>query len=350
MKTMIGNLIKRSTDWYSGSGYRSDIIISSRIRIARNLEEFTFPHCCSEDVLRQIEEKILKKIFTNDDFKNSEVYGIDEIDDNDSQILMERNLISKEFLKKRGRILIVSKDNPFSIILNEEDHIRMQAFSCGLELEKSWNLIERLDHSFEELFKCAYHKKYGYLTSCPTNTGTGIRASVMIHLPALVFTKKIASALKAANQIGLSVRGFHGEGTETLGNMYQISNQMSLGHTEEEIIEKIEGIAKSLVNYEDEAREMILQKSKYEIEDTVCRSYGILKHCRKGSARESYELLSNIRLGVSLGLIKNLTMKKVNELFFLIQHAHVKRNMNSCILNNIERFAHRASIIRKELN
>ncbi len=348
MKTKINELISRSSDWFQKTGHKNDIVISSRLRIARNLSDLCFPHWCTEKKLRSIEETVIDKITNSQKIKNIDVYDLNELDEDESKILMERNLISAEFLKDRGRILIISKDKPFSIILNEEDHIRMQVFSCGIELKRTWELIDEMDDEISELLPIAFHKRYGYLTSCPTNTGTGLRASIMIHLPSLVYTKKISSALKAANQFGLVVRGFHGEGTKALGNMYQISNQMCLGRSEQEIIENLCVVGKSLIEYEEKSREVIMKNSRYEIEDIIFRSLGTLKSCRIISTKESFELLSNIRLGISLGLIKNISYIQINELYFLIQNAHVKYGLEGN--NDIERKIRRADIIKKRLS
>ncbi len=348
MKTEIAELINRSSGWYKKTGYKNDIVISSRIRIARNLKDYCFPHWCTEKDLRIIEDFIIKELSASSKFNNIDIYDLNELDEDESRILMERNLISAEFLKNRGRMLIISKDKPVSIILNEEDHIRMQIFSCGIELTKTWEIINGMDDAIGEILPVAFHKRFGHLTSCPTNCGTGLRASLMIHLPSLVFTKKISSALKAANQFGFVVRGFHGEGTKALGNMYQISNQLCLGRPEKEILENLCIVGKSLIEYEEKSREVILEKSRYEIEDMVFRSYGILKNCRTISTRESFELLSHLRLGVSLGMIDNISYKQINELYFLIQYAHVKHNLENN--NDIERLALRADIIREHLS
>lgn len=347
MSITIGDIINSTSGWYTGGGHKNNIVISTRVRIARNLENYSFPHWCSERDLRSIEDFILTSLSKSNYFKDIEIFDLLEIEENDAAILMERNLISAEFIGNRGKILILGKNIPFSIILNEEDHIRMQIFASGLELKKVWELLNNIDDEFEEIFTCAYHKKYGYLTSCTTNCGTGLRASIMVHLPALVFTKKVSTALKAAGQVGLVVRGFHGENTESLGNIYQISNKMCLGLTEEEIIENLCGIGSSLIDYEEKSREIIYEQSKHEIEDMIWRSYGILKNCRMITTKESFELLSNLRLGVDLGLISNIGINKINELYFKIQHAHIKKNLDTN--SDIERLGKRADIIREYL-
>ena len=347
MNSQINELINRSSGWYNGYGKHSDIVISSRLRIARNLEGYHFPHWCNERDLRSIEQIIIQGLKKSSYFNNFEIFNINEMEEQESQILMERNLISGDFLKNRGRILVLSKKAPFSLIINEEDHVRMQIFACGIELKKAWESLNEMDDIFEDLFHCAFSSKYGYLTSCPTNCGTGLRASIMIHLPSLVFSNKIESALKSAGKVGLVVRGFHGEGSESLGNLYQISNQTCLGRTEEEIIENLTSVGESLVRYEEKSRDIILEKYKYEVEDAIWRSYGILTNCRTITTKESFELLSKLRLGVSLGLIKNISFQHINELYFLIQHAHVIHQLKSD--NIIERHALRASIIRSHL-
>lgn len=347
MNKGISNLISQTYKWYDGIGEKSDIVISSRVRIARNINGYNFPHWCEEKILRNIEFEIIEKLKSSHFFSNIEIFDINEITEDQAFILIERNLISNDFLKNRGRILITNKNKSFFIILNEEDHIRIQIFESGIEVKRAWKKLSEIDDELQNLFIFAFDKKYGYLTSCPTNCGTGLRASIMIHLPALVYTKKISSAFKVANKVGLVVRGIHGEGTESLGNLYQISNQTCLGLTEQEIIDNLFEIGNSLVDYEEKTRQNMLQKSKHEIEDMVWRSYGILTNCRIITTKESFDYLSNLRLGVSLGLIKNISLKKINELYFLIQHAHIKNLINSN--NVIERLALRAEIIRTHL-
>jgi protein arginine kinase len=243
----------------------------------------------------------------------------------DRRVLLERNLITQDFSLAEDRAIILSEDESVCIMINETDHIRISCIREGLSLNQVFKEVDRLDSLMEDHLNFAYSLQWGYLNRNLTDIGTGMRASLMVHLPALVITQLIDKALKAITQVGLLVKGFFGEGTASLASMYQISNQVSLGLSEGEIVENLKSIISPLVNYERKARNELYERKPYEVEDRVFRALGILTNCRAITSREAIELLSDLRVGVSLELIKDLSLEKINSLFFLCQKSHVQK-------------------------
>jgi protein arginine kinase len=233
-------------------------------------------------------------------------------------------------------------------MVNEEDHLRLQAIVSGLDMESAWQNLNRADSELSSRLKFAFSEKYGYLTACPTNVGTGMRVSVLIHLPGLVLTKDIDETLKGVTQIGLSVRGFYGEGTEVLGNLFQISNHTTLGKTEEEIIETISQVIRQIIGFERRACETLLKEARTHIEDKIWRAYGILNHVRLLTSKEFMSLSSAVRLGISLGIIENISMKSLNQLMVLVQPAHLQK-LHGAAMEAGERDFFRANMVREHL-
>jgi len=263
---------------------------------------------------------------------------------------VERHLMSIEHTQKtEHKALLVDDEEIIAVMINEEDHLRIQLMQSGFNLFESWEIINRLDDSLSGLLDYAYLDDFGYLTACPTNTGTGMRGSVMLHLPALVMSRQIERVLAAIAKLSFTTRGLYGEGTQASGNFFQISNQVSLGHGESEIIENINGLIRQIIEQETQARQILLSKNKEVLEDRVNRSLGILKSARIITSQETIELLSMLRLGCDLGMIKDIDRRTINELFIITQPAHLQKLENKK-LSSDERDVKRAELIRKKLN
>ncbi len=345
----LNDLLNHTSEWLKGTGPHSDIVISSRIRLARNLDKFSFPQWASkkqgEQILQAIEEAIAKV----DYLKNTTTFKLADVDSIDKQFLIERHLMSYEHAQKAdSKAVVIDNEEIVSIMLNEEDHIRMQVMQSGFNLFEAWNIINSIDDSLASKLSFAFLSDWGYLTACPTNTGTGMRGSVMLHLPALVMMQQINRVLAAIAKLSFTTRGLYGEGTQATGNFFQISNQVSLGHSENEIIANINGLIKQIIEQENQAREVLLSRNKAILEDKIHRSFGILKNAYIISSQETTELLSMVRLGCDLGIIKDIDRSSINELFIITQPAHLQKIENKK-LSTQERDVKRAEIIRSRL-
>jgi len=346
----VNTLLHQSPKWLNGSGNRSDIVISSRVRLARNIGDFSFPNRAPNKVLSQV-LKIVGNCYSNiADLKDASLLDISALDELDRQFLMERRLISQDIIKlDRPSGLIIGKDELISIMINEEDHLRIQSLQSGLEINKAWQLIRRIDDGLANELDFAYSEQFGYLTACPTNTGTGIRASVFINLPALALTAKMDKIIHEMAPSEVAIRGFYGEGSEILGNIFQVSNQLTLGKTEQSIINRINNMAEQLISFELNARNELLKKNSIVIEDKVARAVGTLKYAKILPSGEGITLLSLLRLGMSLGFIDSIDEKILNELLVLIQPAHLQK-LHKKSLGSHERDILRIKLIRKRLN
>ena len=346
----LNDLLDHTSEWLRGTGPNSDIVISSRIRLARNLEDYPFPNWTnkkqSEEISKTIEEAIPKV----DYLKKTTIFRLSDLDSVDKQFLVERHLMSFEHAQKTNHKLIaIDEEEIVAIMINEEDHIRMQVMQSGFNIFEAWNIINGIDDSLGRELSFAFIPEWGYLTACPTNTGTGMRGSVMLHLPALVMTRNIDRVLAAIAKLSFTTRGLYGEGTQATGNFFQISNQVSLGHSEEGIIENINGLIRQIIEQENQAREVMLSKNKAALEDRINRSFGILKSARIISSQETIELLSMLRLGSDIGLIKDINRCSINELFIITQPAHLQKIENKK-LSSQERDIKRAELIRQKLH
>jgi len=325
----LDDLINNTGEWLRGSGAHSDIVMSSRIRLARNLAQKPFPNKAKKKELNDILTMIQSVIGGIDYFKDSAVFKINELDNVDKQFLIERHLMSHEHATNPdGKALIVSKEEILSVMINEEDHLRIQVMQSGLNLDETWKIVDMIDDALSKKLDFAFSIHWGYLTACPTNTGTAMRGSVMLHLPALVMTKQINKVLAAISKLSFASRGFYGEGTQASGNFYQISNQVSMGHSEEEVIQNINGLIRQVIEQEEQARQALLVQNKPMLEDKIFRSLGVLQNAHIISSQETVELLSMVRLGVDLDVIKNVNRKAINELFIMIQPAHLQKIEN----------------------
>ena len=333
-------------NWYLQSSNNSDIAISTRIRLARNLNDFKFN--LNKEELQQLEKFIQDNLYQIG--YGLKFFKLKDMDDITKMSLVEKHLLSPNFVLKRnetGSILINDEEN-ICIMIGEEDHLRIQVFNCGLDLENTLNLAIEIDEKIGETLGYAINKKYGYLTSCPSNVGTGLRASVMVHLPALSKTKNTRRVLEAINNFGVNIRGVYGENTEGSGDMYQISNQQTLGVSEKEIIKNLNIIVEKIMEQERQARKL-LAKDELELEDIIYRSYGILTNCRKISSEEARDLLSNIKLGTDLGILQELTDLKVQKLYLYTKPANLQKYLGSQYVA-IERDIKRAEVIKQILN
>jgi len=345
------DLLDQSGEWLRGSGPDSDIVISSRVRLARNLGNFPFLTCASDEQRREIHNSVIAALDDLGLRENGHNYvNLHESDELTSLFLLERHLISRELANGSGdRGVLFNRSEMLAIMVNEEDHLRIQAIRAGFQIREAFSDTIEVDEGLDRALHFAFSDRFGYLTACPTNVGTGMRASVMMHLPALVFTKQIDKVFASVTKINLAVRGFYGEGTQASGDFYQISNQVTLGVAEDEVLDLIERIVPSIVTYEREVRDHLMSQEKVRLEDKVWRAVGVLQSARRISSEETMEHLSSVRLGVNLGLIDKMDIGTVNELFILTQPAHLQ-HLSKRDLDVGERDAARAGFIRKHLN
>ncbi len=339
------------SDWMKGVGPDSDIVISSRVRIARNLRQFPFPMLATNQQSLEVMNQLtaIGQSGKLDPIGHFETIILSELSELERRVLVEKHLISPNLANEsRGGAVILSENESVSIMINEEDHLRIQCLYPGFQVKEAWTLANQIDDIFEEETNYAFDEQRGYLTTCPTNVGTGIRASVMMHLPALVLTQQINRILSAVTQVGLAVRGMYGEGSEALGNLFQISNQITLGQTEAEIIDNLHGVAKQIIEHEKAARQRLMSESRLRIEDRVRRSYGILAYAAVMDSKESAQRLSDVRLGVDLGLLDHVTSQSLNELIVMTQPGFLQQTFNEKMSAD-QRDYRRAQLIRNQL-
>jgi protein arginine kinase len=343
------DLAQRCGEWLRGSGPQSDIVMSSRIRLARNLADFPFVRRCSDADRAAVEKNIRQAMEQIGDWKDVPYLKIHELTDVDRQFLVERQLISRELADASGpRAALIDPAETFSVMVNEEDHFRLQVMHSGLDLTSAWEQINKIDDLLESKLTYAYHERLGYLTACPTNVGTGMRVSVMLHLPALVITKHVDKVFRALQKISLAVRGFYGEGSQFMGDFYQISNQITLGRKEEELLQQVADVIPVIIEYERQARDFLIKESKKELHDRVSRAYGILCTAQTISSEETMHLLSSVRMGINLGLIQDLEMPTLNKLFMHTQPAHLQK-LRGLELDSEDRNIERAAYLQKHL-
>ena len=331
--------------WYLTNGPESDVVISTRVRFARNIADINFVNKCEKEDLENILEIAKEKLST----KELKFYRLNDMDDVTRVSLVEKHCISPDILKKdtESTAILINNDENISIMVNEEDHLRIQVVLPGLQLDETLKLAYKYDDEIAKKIKYAYSKRFGYLTSCPTNIGTGMRVSAMLHLPALTMTRRISKVLDVMNKIGINVRGVYGEGTDAQGNLYQISNKISLGLTEEEIIQNLNTVIEKIIIQERNARKYLVEKG-IEFEDRLSRAYGILTNARKMSSKECNKLVSDVKLGIDLGIIKNVASEKINQLSIYTKPASLQKYFGE-ILTEEERDIKRCEIIKKIL-
>ena len=347
-------LAKTSGEWLRGSGPQSDIVISSRIRLARNLADFPFIARATESDRAEIERILrgrIEALQQSGKFADTPIYlDISQLEDIDRQFLVERQLISREHAESQGaRAVVIDKFERFSVMINEEDHLRIQVMNSGLDLETAWKQVNHLDDLIEERVTYAFNERLGYLTACPTNVGTGVRVSIMLHLPALVITRQIEKVFRSLQKINLAVRGLYGEGSQAQGDFYQVSNQVTLGQSEEELTKKVADVVPVLIDYERQARDFLIRESQETLHDRVSRAYGILRTAQTISSEETMHLLSSLRMGVNLGLIRDVPIPTVNKLFVHTQPAHLQK-LTGMELDSSDRNIERAAYLRRHLS
>ena len=337
-------------EWLRGSGPESDIVISSRIRLARNLADYPFISRASDQDRAEIEKALRQCALGLKESEDIFYVDVDGLAGLDRQFLVERQLISREHAESRGaRGVVIDRKEKFSVMVNEEDHLRMQVMQSGLDLQTAWERINHIDDFIEKHVNYAYHERLGYLTACPTNVGTGMRVSVMMHLPALVITRQIDKVFRSLQKISLAVRGLYGEGSQAMGDFYQISNQITLGRSEGELIKQVGDIVPVIIDYERQARTFLIKESHENLHDRVSRAYGILRTAQTISSEETMHLLSSVRMGVNLGLISDLEIPTINSLFIHTQPAHLQK-IRGVELDTADRNIERARYLRRHLN
>jgi protein arginine kinase len=320
------NLARNLGGWLDGSGPSAEVVLSTRVRLARNLREVPFTHRAREEQLAMVYSSVLSAVRKTPALMSSASLTMRELTPVDRQFLVERHLISHD-LADNGRLrgLLVVPDESVSAMVNEEDHLRLQALASGFQLRSAWESINSIDDELGQDLDYAFSEDLGYLTACPTNVGTGMRASVLIHLPSLVLTKQIGRVLQGINQVGLAVRGFYGEGSQIMGNFFQISNQTTLGQSEKETVEGLERVTRQIIDAEQRARDELLKDARVQIEDKIWRAYGTLRHSRVISSQEVVNLSSAVRFGVALAIPGLASVRTLNEILIRTQPANVLR-------------------------
>lgn len=345
----LDSLTHTSGEWLRGTGPESDIVISSRIRLARNLAAFPFTNRATAHQKAEIETLLrdrLDKLELDPKLDYVNVPGLSVLD---RQFLVERQLISRELAGAEGpRGVALTPRETVSLMINEEDHLRLQVLRSGLALDEAWEDIDRVDDLLEQRVTYAFSEEFGYLTACPTNVGTGMRSSVMLHLPALVLAKQIEKVFRALGKINLAVRGLYGEGSRASGDFYQISNQVTLGKSEVTILDEIRKVVPQIITYERQARNTLIRESRQLLQDKVARAVGTLRSATMMTSEETMDLLSSVRLGINLGLLDDISIPTVNELFIHTQPAHLQKLMGAP-LDGEERNAARARYLRSRL-
>lgn len=337
-------------NWINNYGEVGNIVLSSRIRLARNIKKVAFPERLDEnkgkELVKTIENAFYNSPYTKDNFKS--IYLWDE-DENIRRSYFEKHFISPKLINNYEKsAFILDKDETVSIMVNEEDHIRLQCITAGLNLQEAYEMADKVDNLLEENLDYAFDEKFGYLTACPTNLGTGLRASVMVHLPALSINNEMSGVLNAVTQVGMTIRGLYGEGSKAEGDLYQISNQVSLGLSEDDILNNLNAVVNQIIYQENWSRENIMKKRSYELQDKISRSLGILKSAVLLNSKECLNLLSYVRMGVEMGIIKDVNKEVLNRLIVETQPA----TLQSIYQNNLsdkERDLYRAKLVREKL-
>lgn len=347
--TGIEGMVSRAAVWLDGSGPDSETVLTTRVRLARNVASIPFIARAREDQLNIVMRSATAAAGKTDELSGCSVLKMADLSDLQRQFLVERHLISPDFSNQSpNRGILVAENEAASIVVNEEDHLRLQILCSGSQVTKGWERANTLDSQLERNLEYVFSPDLGYLTSCPTNVGTGLRASVLVHLPALVLTKQIRKVIQGVAQVGLAVRGFYGEGTEVVGNFFQISNQITLGQSEQETLAGLERVLQQVLGYEEKARSLLLKDASLQVEDKVWRAYGTLANCRVVSSQEIVNLTSAVRLGVALGYKGLPSIGVLNEILVLTQPAHVQISAGR-EMESTERNAERAREVRKRL-
>ena len=335
--------------WMASDGPDHDVVVTTRIRFARNLEGYPFRSRLSDERAKELVAHLRERLTGLELSKDQAYLSLDELEELDRELLFEHHLINLELARGTGpRGVFFSVSRHVSVMVNEEDHLRIQMLGPGQNLAALLEQLREFDQLLARRVAYAYHPRFGYLTSCPTNVGTGLRLSVMLHLPALVYSKEIEKTFAACAKMKLAVRGFYGEGTSYLGDFFQVSNQVTLGRSLEKLLQDVTKVLPKLVEHEREVRRTILRENTKGLEDRIYRAFGVLSQARRINSQEALELLSQLRLGVSLGILRGLDLKMVNELLVMSQPAHIQA-LEKHELKEDERDVARANYIRQRL-
>jgi protein arginine kinase len=340
--------------WLEASGPHADVVLSTRIRLARNLQGHAFGPRMDDEERQRIFERVRAAARQGTLLRDGVSLDIASLPPLARQVLLERHLVSRELVGEggggphAGSGLIIGPEEMAGVMINEEDHLRLQGIMSGLRLREAYALVEGLDEELGQELPMAFHHEFGYLTSCPTNVGTGLRASILIHLPGLVLTKEIGKVLQGIGQVGLTFRGLYGEGSEVVGNFFQISNQTTLGKPEEDLIDHLQKIVQQVIQYEMQARSVLMREAPAVIEDKIWRAYGLLRYARSVAFQEVMNLLSGVRLGVSMKLLPGLSVYTLNKIMIYTQAAHLEQAAGRA-LSDVEADVHRAGYVRRIL-
>ncbi len=337
--------------WYIDKGPDSDVVVSSRVRLARNFEAFPFPRRSSPEDQHQVIQKTKEALFSGNPrmAENFSLVEFKDLTDIEKQILVEKRLVSKELAESSLEVgALLSSDEQISIMLNEEDHLRIQCLMAGMQLEQAFALCDYLDSVISEKVDYAFDSTIGYLTSCPTNIGTALRASLMLHLPALSMTGYIRTVLESCGKLGIAVRGMYGENTEAHGNLYQLSNQITLGNSEQDIVMSMKAITLQIIEQERLLRSELFKRNGSKLEDRIMRSLGVLRYARVLTADEALQKLSDVRLGIHLGLVEELDETDINEMMLKIQPGGLWQHRGKPVRQD-ERDLIRAAYIREHI-
>ncbi len=346
---ILDEMASRCGEWLKGCGPESDIVMSSRIRLARNLADYPFIRRCTDIDRANIESTVRERLINKAELKDLTFIDVADLQTLDRQFLVERQLISREHANSDGaRAVAIDQQERLSLMVNEEDHLRIQVMKSGLDLVGAWDQINDLDDRIESQLTYAFHPKLGYLTACPTNVGTGMRVSVLVHLPALVITQQIEKVFRSLQKINLVVRGLYGEGTQAMGDFYQVSNQITLGKSESDLIDQVGDVIPVVIDYERKARDFLINEKQNDLFEQVSRAYGTLQNAQQISSEETMFLLSRVRMGINLGLIGDLEIPEVNQLFIRTQPAHLQKLSHS-ELDTDERNVERANYLHSQL-
>jgi len=337
--------------WLDASGEHADIVLSTRVRLARNLQGHPFgPKATDQDRIAVL-DRVRTALGRVSALSDAEVTELNAVEPRTRSLLLERRLASRELVGENGKspgkgtALVVGGKRPVSLMVNEEDHLRLQALFSGLRVHDAWSILDSVDEELGREVPYAFHPEFGFLTSCPTNVGSGLRASVLLHLPALVLTKEIGKVLQGLTQVGLTFRGLYGEGSEVVGNFFQLSNQTTLGKSEEDLVDHLDRIVRQVIQYETQARQVLLRDAASVTEDKIWRAYGLLRFARSLSFEELMNLLSGVRLGASLKLLPGLRVYPLNKIMIFTQPAHLE-DAAGRELSQSESDAHRAAYVR----
>ncbi|MBI4544032.1 MAG: protein arginine kinase [Gemmatimonadetes bacterium] len=340
--------------WLEASGPHADIVWSTRVRLARNLQAQAFGNRLRDAERIEIFRSVREAAERSSSLRDGVALEISKLANLSRQLLLERHLISRDLAganaeePRQGTGLFLGRREVIGVMINEEDHLRLQSILSGLQLREAYEMVDRLDEELGRQLPLAYHHEFGYLTSCPTNVGTGLRASILIHLPGLVLTKEIGRVLQGISQVGLTFRGLYGEGSEVVGNFFQLSNQTTLGKSEEDLIDHLQKIASQVIQYELQARHVLRRDAPRVIEDKIWRAYGLLRYARALSFEEVMNLLSGVRLGASMKLLPGLSVYTLNKIMVYTQAAHLEQAAGRP-LSEAESDLHRAAYVRRVL-